>query len=180
MNGFNSSLSLELERSRNKKIAASSAVPTISPTQRVSPRTDLESFAKLKKAQVKSERLAQAVIKKKEKIEFGTFAKIGYIILIVLNIIGDILDYAILAGGVTEGISLAYDTVLFPINLYVLGINPKSAQAAGKKKLKGFLVRFAGIENIPIVSMFYLRTVYVVRAYRERSRAATEGIPSTQ
>ena len=184
MSTYNAGLALELERSRNRKpvtasLVASSATATVNNPPPITPVKDTaQRAANLKKAQSLQERAA-AIAKsaRREKVEFTPAAKAGYILLIILNIIGDLLDFGLLVAVVGEAATVIYDAILLPINIYFLGLNPKANKVAGKKQLGGVLIRFLGVENVPILEMFYLRSVYVVRSYRARVKAAEEGIP---
>ena len=195
---------LELNRLRNKQttaslvvapaIAAKIAKPLVKTAAKVAKKgakkTARTSFKMKKKAML--ERVKKKAIEKgkeltisapkQEKVEFGQLARMGYWALIALNIIGDLLDFAIIFGiflaGATEIISFIYDACfLMWINIYFLGVNPKQRKSAGQKVLGKVLLRFAVIENVPIASIFYLRSVFVIKAYRQRVRAAEEGIP---
>jgi hypothetical protein len=187
---YNVHTALELSRARNKAPAATlvasattavarkAAVPKKAPTNvgkyEKKYGFDTKSSAELAKQQ----KISIDAIPQQEKVEFGGMARAGYASLIGLNAIGDVLDLSIFLFGVGEGISLVYDQCLLPINIYFLGMNPKNNKAANSKLLKKVLIRFLGIENIPGVSIFYLRTVFAIKVYRQRARAAEQGVPA--
>lgn len=178
---FNIGSALELNRTRYQKPVATLAASATSVAagkytkkfrskiKPLKPSFDARKEGALNQAQNELEILQAKEIS--EPIEFGPAARVGFQLLILINAIGDILDLAILFGGVTEILSLVTDVTLAPINLYFLGLSPKQ-QKLDKQALRKVMIRFVGVENIPIVSIFYLRTRYVYKVYQARKRAA--------
>jgi len=184
---YNVHTALELSRVRNKApvatltasataVARKASVPKRTPTNVGKYKKGFKFNTRSSAELTKRQRPVIDTIPQREKIEFGGMERIGYLSLIGMNTVGDLLDLSIFLFGIGEGISLVYDQSLLPFNIYFLGMNPKNNKAANSKLLKKVLVRFLGVENIPGISIFYLRTVFAVRIYRQRARAAKEGV----
>lgn len=180
---------LELNRVQNKRPVATLAAVAQTKEQSsrpVAPKTISESrsnkrfeaskaAALRKKIKPKAEIPAIGILAR-EKVEFTISEKLVLVFLIFISAIGDILDFAILFGVVTEGISTVLDTFLIgPLLLILIGANVNNRKVA-KTTFGKIAIKVFGIENIPIVSMFYIRTLIPIKAYRARTKAAREGI----
>jgi len=180
---------LELNRVQNKRPVATLAAVAQARKQSsrsVAPKTISESRSNKKfeasraaalRKKIKPQTEIPAIgILAREKIEFTISEKLVLVFLIFISAIGDILDFVILFGGVTEGISAALDTfIIGPLLLILIGANVNNRKVA-KTTFGKIAIKVFGIENIPIVSMFYLRTLIPIKAYRARTKAAREGI----
>jgi hypothetical protein len=188
---FRVSSALELHRARNRlpvaNLVASTATATMpreaAPVAKA-PRVK-ESAAKTAKRgfdtkasgklQQTRKSVAASAVPKKEKTEFSSSARLGFMALIVLNILADLADFGFLFAGIGEVVSMVFDVGVVAINTYFLGMNPKQKRA-DKGILGKILVRYGLVEFIPIISMFNLRSVYVIKIYRQRKKLHEEAM----
>ncbi len=173
---------LELNRTRYQKPVATlvkstaiAAIPKAAATTKKS-TYNVRSSAQLR---VQQREDIVATLPKKEKIEFSAGERIGYKVLIFLNVLGDLADFGIFFAGVGELVSLAFDGMLVCINVYFLGMNPKNKKMGkkmGKSILGKLLIRFGLVEFIPIISWFNLRSWYVYKLYKQRIKLHEEAM----
>ena len=86
------------------------------------------------------------------------------------------MDIAGIAIGPGTAVSATFDVILFGLNTYFIGMDPKQKKAMkGKGPVMWFLKR-VGVEQIPIFEIFYLRSYAMYKLYKQRVKAANEGI----
>ncbi len=171
---------LELNRLRNKQpVATLAASATATMPRVVAPRKsasagkfDTQSSAALQKTR---KRVATAT-PKAETVEFSQSERTTWKALIALNAVGDAMDIAGIAIGPGTAVSATFDVILFGLNTYFIGMDPKQKKAMkGKGPVMWFLKR-VGVEQIPIFEIFYLRSYAMYKLYKQRVKAANEGI----
>ena len=171
---------LELNRLRNKQpVAVLTASATATMPRAVAPRRsasagkfDTQSSAALQKTRKRT----ATTTPQAETIEFDQSKRTTWKALIALNAVGDAMDIAGIAVGPGTAVSATFDVILFLLNMYFIGMDPKQKKAMkGKGPIMWFLKR-VGVEQIPILEIGYLRSVAMYRLYKQRVKAANEGI----
>jgi hypothetical protein len=133
---------------------------------------DTQSSAALQKTRKRTATAAPQA----EKIEFTESERTTWKTLIALNAIGDVADVAGIFVGPGTAVSATFDVILFLLNMHYIGMNPKQKRAMkGKGSVMWFLKR-VGVEQIPGFEIFYLRSFAMYRLYKQRIKAANEGI----
>jgi len=171
---------LELNRLRNKQpVATLAASATATMPRAATPKAptnvgkfDTQSSAALQKTRKRTATAAPQT----EKIEFTESERTTWKALIALNAIGDVADVAGIFVGPGTAVSATFDVILFLLNMHYIGMNPKQKRAMkGKGSVMWFLKR-VGVEQIPGIEIFYLRSFSMYRLYKQRIKAANEGI----
>jgi hypothetical protein len=174
---------LELNRARGKEPVAK-LVATATPAE---PRmqTNLikgggKGFQGVKARKLSKTRLAEraaATIRgsRPEKITLTGSQRLGWWTLIGLNVIGDIIDVVGLFFGPGTVVTVVADVILLAINLVFIGSNPKT-----KKLIKGspykWILKRIGIDQVPFLEVVYFRSWGVIKLYKQRKKAAEEGL----
>jgi len=177
---------LELNRLRNKQpVATLTASATATMPRAATPKapTNVGKYAKKygfdtqsSAALQKTRKRAATTTPKAETVEFSQSERSTWRTLIALNAIGDVADVAGIFVGPGTAVSLTFDAILFLLNMHYIGMNPKQKKAIkGKGSTMWFLKRI-GIEQIPIVEILYFRSYGIYRLYKQRIKAANEGI----
>ncbi len=180
---------LELNRARGKEPIAklvAATTPAEPKTQMNLAKEDGKAFRGDKARKLSKTRLAEKAAtaihqQRPEKITLTSGQRLGWWVLIGLNAIGDIIDIANLlinlglpigAGTIPTVIT---DAALLVINLIFIGANPKQ-----KKLTKGspwwWVFKRIGIDQIPYLEAVYFRTWGVIKLYKQRKKAAEEGL----
>jgi len=171
---------LELNRLRNKQpVATLAASATATMPRAVAPRKsasarkfDTQSSAALQKTRKR----AVAAMPQAGIVEFSKSERSTWKMLIALNAIGDVGDIAGLFVGPGTVVSVTFDVILLALNMHYIGMNPKQKKAMKGKGPTMWVLKRIGIEQIPGLEVLYLRSVAIYRLYKQRIKAANEGI----
>lgn len=177
---------LELNRLRNKQpVATLAASATATMPRAAAPKAPTNVGKSAKKdgfntqssaALQKTRKGAATAAPQTEKVEFTESERTTWKALIALNAIGDVADIVGIVPGPGTAISGTFDVILFLLNMHYIGMDPKQKKAMkGKGSVMWFLKR-VGIEQIPGVEILYLRSFAMYRLYKQRVKAANEGI----
>lgn len=159
--------------------ASTAAIPMIAPQKPAAAAFEAKRANQLAKQRRLGQVSQEAASQQREKVEFEGIEKLAWQGTIFLNALGDIVDIAGFFVGIGTAITMAVDAFLLIVNLAVVGFNSKQ-KLVTKGNPVWWVLKAMGKEQIPVFEVVYFRSYRLYKLYKNRIKAAEEGIISEE